>query len=78
MKNADMPAYPTIVAFDEDGVREFQCGTSSFYYFGRTKREAFVMAAMQGLCASGRALPAEAIAATSKTVADATLAELEK
>jgi hypothetical protein len=66
MNNADMPAVPV-----QDARR---------YYPGLTKREAFAMAAMQGLLANPETTPASAqeIAEWSVYQADALLAELAK
>lgn len=78
MKNADMPAspvinsegFPTRISFIQD---EPLAAT------GLTKREAFAMAAMQGLLASGCGLQNQYdLAHQSLAAADALLAELEK
>lgn len=67
MNNSDNAAFPTQV-------------NGGDLFGGLTKREAFVMAAMQGLCANSylAATPPEQISRYSVKIADATLAELEK
>lgn len=67
MKNSDMPAYPVQDSGD--------------MFSGLTVRQAFAMAAMQGLAVCpipGRHNLPESIAETAVKIADATLAELEK
>ncbi len=58
MNNVDMPAHPTKIKVGErrstshTGIIEVDDVVESFP--GLSKREAFVKAAMQGLCASGK------------------------
>jgi hypothetical protein len=56
MNNGDMPASPTIGTINRDTNKfdETQVGNNDFMLFGLTKREAFAMAAMQGMIASGK------------------------
>ncbi len=80
--NGDQPANPT-----EQSTEHFACPTT-VYHTGMTKREAFTMAAMQGLCANQdlvamvQSMPDTAIyrsvAKTAVAQADALLKELEK
>ncbi len=73
MKNADMPAMPVLYAPNQHGGME-RCGTN-----GLTKREAFAMAAMQGLCvSSGRYSTPQDMAHAAVKAADALLAALEE
>lgn len=71
--NADEPAYPTIIERDHPmGPIAVKCG-------GLTKREAFAMAAMQGLLAYGIDTGNYAqLASDAIKHADALLAELAK
>lgn len=52
MKKGDQPAYPLPVAGTADGGM-YTVAEKDFNSVGLTKREAFVMAAMQGLLANG-------------------------
>jgi hypothetical protein len=76
MKNADMPAMPVLYAPGQHGKME-QCGTQ-----GMTKREAFAMAAMQGLWGGltdgNRPQHYQHAAASCVAIADALLSELAK
>ena len=50
MKNSDMPANPSAIAPHKEGLHPIICDDDGNYYsMGLTKREAFAMAAMQGL-----------------------------
>ena len=71
MRNADMPASPVLYAPGQHGRME-QCGTS-----GLTKREAFAMAAMQGLCSKDGYHTPQDLALDAVAQADALLAALE-
>ena len=48
MNNADLPAYP----LDNETCKELDSG-HWYCWLGLTKREAFTLAAMQGLCTNG-------------------------
>lgn len=73
MSNADEPAYPTPHFQNANG--DIQWGAN-----GMTLRQAFVMAAMQGLCANSAYAYADAarIAGWAVETALATLAAMEK
>lgn len=71
MNNSDMPAMPL-------GDACVHQSNVNFPLSGLTKREAFVMAAMQGLCAYPGATNVEKMVRNAVFIADATLAELEK
>ena len=85
MKNADLPANPTIYAdMGHNGQREIYCDQA-----GLTKREMFAMAAMQGLLSGNKVrelyeltktgeAPLDYITRQSTDLADALLAELER
>jgi hypothetical protein len=75
MNNGDMPASPTIYAdMGHNGQREIFCDNT-----GLTKREAFAMAAMQGLASeSGRYHLFTEMVGDAVFIADALLAELAK
>lgn len=68
MENKDLPAYPILDPH------------SAYYREGLTKREAFAMAAMQGLCANPdyRTWSDEFVTNMIIGVTDRTLAELSK
>jgi len=86
MSNGNMPANPvkgcdgTFIDDNEDNAQWLkQCKPST----GLTKREAFAMAAMQGLCANqyfiaNRDSSYKEIASNAKFMADALLKELDK
>lgn len=68
--NGNQPAAPTSVPV--------HVSSDMDYSFGLTKREAFAMAAMQGICANlFEDMPNDMIAKNAVIVADATLDELE-
>ncbi len=77
IKNADLPVTPLV---NEHG-HPFHASHIAFentpLTTGLSKREAFAMAAMQGLLAEGLMMDTE-IAKDSLMIADALLAELEK
>ena len=80
MKNADLPAMPTIYAdMATNGQREIYCDQT-----GLTKREQFAMAAMQGILSNNAMIDncdkqsMEWTAARAASCADALLAELER
>lgn len=66
MKNADRPAFPGASRAGE--------------WSGLTKREEFIKAAMQGLCANSehKSTGSKLLAETAISIADATLAEMER
>ena len=71
MKNSDMPASPT----------QYQDSCNGELYSdntGLTKREAFAMAAMQGLLSSAVSAKHETFAASAVKMADTLLKELDK
>ena len=85
MNNSDMPASPAKVTIDRDdeSIGPFQFGNDDFECEGLTKREAFAMAAMQGLCANQYNIITESnarsnLAKEAVQQADALLKELEK
>jgi hypothetical protein len=71
MRNADMPAMPSDDVYANSGDLIARGG------IGLTKREAFAMAAMQGLLASGNVIGVTELVWASKEAADAVLAALE-
>ena len=77
MKNADLPANPTIYAdMGHNGQREIYCDQT-----GLTKREMFAMAAMQGMLSNptlGYDVGCSTVAECATGYADALLAELER
>lgn len=77
--NANEPAYPgeiEVASTDPLILRPIQTGPRRYKSAGLTKREAFALAAMQGILASGHSDPTTAGRAIWH--ADALLAELEK
>ena len=69
MSRGDGPAYPTDT--------EHQASAHTWHCTGLTVREAFALAAMQGLCANSEETTST-IAQRAVGIADATLAELER
>jgi len=76
MNNADMPASPMFDKYGGAGSVVCKEGYSHKAY-GLTKREAFAMAALQGL-ASFEHISLELIASEAVSLADALLKELDK
>jgi len=78
MKNSDMPAAPCSIKANEQMKNlGMACDIDAL---GLTKREAFAMAAMQGLLPKlqGHAVSSEDVATCSVELADALLKELDK
>lgn len=81
MKNADMPAMPTIANLDRDQDKfyEKQVSNNDYMLFGLTKREHFAGLAMQGMISAeyGAKVSPGQWAKDALEAADALLAELE-
>ena len=77
IKNADLPVTPVVNSNGK--IQPFTDDNGfSLIATGMTKREAFALAAMQGICSSGPSISNADIAIQSIYLADALLAELEK
>lgn len=73
MKNGDMPAYPQSYEKDETRAKIMEAGLK---VKGMTKREAFAMAAMQGIIANDGGGPPD-VAHRAVVMADELLKQLE-
>lgn len=84
MKNADMPATPSIIAPSKNGLDPVISDGENYFATGLTKREAFAIAAMQGMLSNGLLIDTlndnsyKYIADSAVTQADFLLKELEK
>lgn len=82
MENGNKPAYPTEIAMYDDGIFiDPQIANNQWKSSGLTKREVFVIAAMQGLSSCpipGNHNSPDQIAEMAVQIADETLKQLSK